>query len=207
GGLLCDTDLEALWGDVGPFIGVERAKLQDALLSGAAVHRRLATSITALRQEGHCVAVEFSDGTTGTYDLVIGADGISSTVRRLAIGTALPVYSESRRAHRRCRTRKLPYDGPRRLHGDGGRLGAGGDPALDRRRGERPRHVRRSAHRAGQLGPAGKQRGGRSASLTARHPQHDPAGARREDAVAPVPTPDRASLAAGAFQPYSAPCH
>jgi len=93
GGLLCDTDLEALWGDVGPFIGVERAKLQDALLSGAAVHRRLATSITALRQEGECVAVGFSDGTTGAYDLVIGADGISSTVRRLAIGTALPVYS------------------------------------------------------------------------------------------------------------------
>ena len=69
-------------------------KLQDALLSGAAaVPRRLATSITALRQEGECVAVRFSDGTTGTYDLVIGADGISSTVRRLAIGTALPVYS------------------------------------------------------------------------------------------------------------------
>ena len=94
GGLLCDTDLEALWGDVGPFIGVERAKLQGALLSGAAaVPRRLATSITALRQEGECVAVGFSDGTTGAYDLVIGADGISSTVRQLAIGTALPVYS------------------------------------------------------------------------------------------------------------------
>src|SRR5262249_62332488 len=83
---------------------------------------------------------------------------------------------------------------------------AGGDPALDRRRGERPRHVRRSAHPTGQLGPAGKPRGGRSASLAARHPQHDPAGARTEVAVAPVPAPDRASLAAGAFQPYSVPC-
>jgi 2-polyprenyl-6-methoxyphenol hydroxylase-like FAD-dependent oxidoreductase len=37
GELLCDTDLEALWGEVGPCIGIERPRLQQALLTGAAV--------------------------------------------------------------------------------------------------------------------------------------------------------------------------
>jgi 2-polyprenyl-6-methoxyphenol hydroxylase-like FAD-dependent oxidoreductase len=94
GEVLCDIDLEAPWGAVGPFIGVERARLQDALLTGApAASRRVATWVTTLSQEGRCVAVGFSDGTAGEYDLVVGADGISSTVRELAISAAGPVYS------------------------------------------------------------------------------------------------------------------
>jgi 2-polyprenyl-6-methoxyphenol hydroxylase-like FAD-dependent oxidoreductase len=36
GEVLCETDLEALWKDVGPCIGIERPKLQQALLAGAA---------------------------------------------------------------------------------------------------------------------------------------------------------------------------
>jgi 2-polyprenyl-6-methoxyphenol hydroxylase-like FAD-dependent oxidoreductase len=45
GEVLCDVDLEALWGEVGPFIGITRARLHEALLSGAhAVPRRLGTS-------------------------------------------------------------------------------------------------------------------------------------------------------------------
>jgi 2-polyprenyl-6-methoxyphenol hydroxylase-like FAD-dependent oxidoreductase len=36
GGLLCETDLEELWRDVGPCLGITRVKLQEALLTGAA---------------------------------------------------------------------------------------------------------------------------------------------------------------------------
>jgi len=93
GEVLCDVDLEALWGDLGPLIGIERTKLQHAFLSGsAAVSCRLGTWVTSLNQGDYCVSVAFNDGTAGEYRLVVGADGIGSTIRQIALGTALPVY-------------------------------------------------------------------------------------------------------------------
>ncbi len=94
GQVLCEIDLEGLWGDVGPFIGVERTKLQQVLLAGAAtVPSRLGTSIISLTQDEHRVSVEFSDGSAGDYDLVVGADGIASIVRKLTLSEAPPVYA------------------------------------------------------------------------------------------------------------------
>jgi FAD-dependent urate hydroxylase len=91
GGLLAETDLEMLWGDVGPCVGIERSKLQRALLPGVAKLRcRLGTSLTSLIQDNHRVSVGFSDGSTGYYDLVVGADGIKSTVRALTLTAAAP---------------------------------------------------------------------------------------------------------------------
>jgi len=90
-GLLSETDLEALWGDAGPCIGIERSKLQRALLPGVAnVCCRLGTSVTSLVQDDRRVAVGLSDGSTRYYDLVVGADGIKSTVRALTVTTAAP---------------------------------------------------------------------------------------------------------------------
>jgi 2-polyprenyl-6-methoxyphenol hydroxylase-like FAD-dependent oxidoreductase len=92
GDVLSETDLEVLWGDVGPFIGIERAKLHHVLLgAAAAVPARLGLSVTSLAQAGGCVSVRLSDGSTGIYALVIGADGIASTVRKLALSAAPPV--------------------------------------------------------------------------------------------------------------------
>ena len=54
----------------------------------------MGADIRWLREQNGTLAVEFGDGTAGEYDLVIGADGIRSTVRRLAFGsdaTAQPV--------------------------------------------------------------------------------------------------------------------
>jgi 2-polyprenyl-6-methoxyphenol hydroxylase-like FAD-dependent oxidoreductase len=94
GEVLCDTDLEEMWGEVGPCIGITRPRLQQALLAGAtAVPCRLGTSVTSLVQDRHGVRVGFSDGSTGEYDLVVGADGIYSTVRELTMGPVEPGYT------------------------------------------------------------------------------------------------------------------
>jgi FAD-dependent urate hydroxylase len=89
--LLSETDLDALWGDAGPCVGIERSKLQGALLPGVAnVRCRLGTPVTSLVQDDRRVSVGFSDGPTGDYDLVVGADGIRSTIRALTLTTAGP---------------------------------------------------------------------------------------------------------------------
>ncbi len=93
GEMLSETDLAALWGDVGPCIGIERVKLQSALLPGVSeVRTRLGTSVTSLVQSNGRVSVGFSDGSARDYDLVVGADGIKSTVRTLALTAAAPNY-------------------------------------------------------------------------------------------------------------------
>jgi len=93
GEVLSETDLTALWGDAGPFVGIARRELQRALLAGSgAVPSRLGTSISSLTQDTDHVSVGFGDGATATYDLVIGADGIESDVRALAFDVPAPVY-------------------------------------------------------------------------------------------------------------------
>ncbi|HEY7143537.1 MAG TPA: FAD-dependent monooxygenase [Streptosporangiaceae bacterium] len=91
---LCATDLDELWADAGPSVGIERVALQDALLTGAAgLPARLGTGVTALTEDGERVSVTFSDGSSGRYDLVVGADGIYSTVRAQLISQAPPRYA------------------------------------------------------------------------------------------------------------------
>jgi 2-polyprenyl-6-methoxyphenol hydroxylase-like FAD-dependent oxidoreductase len=51
----------------------------------AEVPVRLGTSVTDLKN-GDAPQATFSDGSTGSYDLVVGADGVHSTIRRLAMG-------------------------------------------------------------------------------------------------------------------------
>lgn len=62
------------------------------LASGARV--RLGCTFTSLRQHPHGVEVGFSDGGARNYDLVIGADGLYSTVRSAVLPDApTPQYS------------------------------------------------------------------------------------------------------------------
>ncbi|AXB47862.1 FAD-dependent oxidoreductase [Amycolatopsis albispora] len=72
--------------DLPATLGMQRPALQRILIdavraSGAFVG--LGLTATALEQRGSTVEVTFSDGTTGGYDLVVGADGLNSAVRRL----------------------------------------------------------------------------------------------------------------------------
>ncbi|MGW4060328.1 FAD-dependent oxidoreductase [Amycolatopsis sp. NPDC004747] len=56
------------------------------LLEAPGVEYVFGDSITALTEEAHGVRVEFEHGGFRTFDLVVGADGLHSAVRRLAFG-------------------------------------------------------------------------------------------------------------------------
>jgi len=65
-------------------MGALRSDLQTVLcdrIYAAGVNVRLGLSVKALAQDAHRAYVEFTDNSTGTYDLVVGADGIRSTMR------------------------------------------------------------------------------------------------------------------------------
>ena len=91
---LCETDLEDLWFGVSPCLAMTRVRLHEVLLTGAAsVPHRLGVSLTTLTQDDDLVRVGLSDGESKDYDLVVGADGIHSTVRALAVGSSPPSYA------------------------------------------------------------------------------------------------------------------
>jgi FAD-dependent urate hydroxylase len=93
GEVLAEIDLVELWKGVGPFVGVERIQLHDSLLSKLKGRPcRLGAWITSLEQKNGCVSVGFNDERSENFDLVIGADGVGSTVRSLALGDAAPSY-------------------------------------------------------------------------------------------------------------------
>jgi FAD-dependent urate hydroxylase len=89
GRLLCEVDVAGLWATVGPCLAVHRAELH-ALLREAAkgVPMRLGLAVERIAQREGVVSVEFGDATSGEYDLVVGADGIHSAVRRLTFEPA-----------------------------------------------------------------------------------------------------------------------
>lgn len=94
GEVLCQADLEAVWGKAGSCIAIDRPRLQKILLAGvSAIPCRLDTSVVSLFQDEQRMQVGFSDGSTSEYDLVVGADGISSTVRTLVMGAVQPDYA------------------------------------------------------------------------------------------------------------------
>jgi len=86
GRLLADIDLDRIWDGVGGCVAVHRADLHKALrVEAAEVPIRLGTSVTHL-ENSRKPRVSFSDGSKGIYDLVVGADGVHSTIRRVAMG-------------------------------------------------------------------------------------------------------------------------
>ncbi len=87
GRLLADIDVAALWSNVGPCLALHRDDLHEVLAShGDPVPARMGLPVQRLSQHDDTVTVEFGNATVDSYDLVIGADGIHSTVRKLAIG-------------------------------------------------------------------------------------------------------------------------
>ncbi len=77
-----------------PYFGIHRADLQRALsgaLGGAGLH--LGHRLADVADEGDAVGVEFTNGRSGRFDLVVGADGVRSMVRRFVAGDEGTTYS------------------------------------------------------------------------------------------------------------------
>jgi FAD-dependent urate hydroxylase len=89
GRLLAEIDLHQLWGGVGPCLALTRAELHQVLRQGVPV--RLGRTVHSLERLEGPVHVTFDDGRRSDYDLVVGADGLRSLVRRLAVDPRPPV--------------------------------------------------------------------------------------------------------------------
>jgi 2-polyprenyl-6-methoxyphenol hydroxylase-like FAD-dependent oxidoreductase len=85
GRVLAEIDVERYWAGVGGCVALERAALHDILLDATKDANVRLGSVTAL-ECGETPSVTFSDGSTERYDLVVGADGVHSTVRSFALG-------------------------------------------------------------------------------------------------------------------------
>lgn len=77
-----------------PFVGIHRADFQQVLsgavgMDGIELNKRLVD----IDDSGSEAVLHFTDGSTATADLVIGADGARSTVRRLMLGYDDALYS------------------------------------------------------------------------------------------------------------------
>jgi 2-polyprenyl-6-methoxyphenol hydroxylase-like FAD-dependent oxidoreductase len=75
--------------------GISRKILHDVLLEEAqkiGLKYRMGISVETIDNQPDIVNVTFTDGTTGSYDIVIAADGMSSKVRKLIFGEFTPNY-------------------------------------------------------------------------------------------------------------------
>ena len=91
GRLLFDIETADLWNGVGPCQALHRATLHQVLVAGAGdVPIRWGQTPRTVTVDDDGVTVEFSDGGSDRYDLVLGADGLHSTVRRLVFDAPAP---------------------------------------------------------------------------------------------------------------------
>jgi 2-polyprenyl-6-methoxyphenol hydroxylase-like FAD-dependent oxidoreductase len=78
----------------GPLVDVSRRQLLELLRSAVDERRiRVGASVREICETPEGVAAMFDDGTAEMFDVVVGCDGIHSTVRRLVFGNASPEYS------------------------------------------------------------------------------------------------------------------
>jgi 2-polyprenyl-6-methoxyphenol hydroxylase-like FAD-dependent oxidoreductase len=83
--------LEARWD--APTVAVLRAELQTLLAAALPEDAlRLGVELTSLRTRHHAVELLLADGEVTHADLVVGADGLRSTVRRCVLGDGTPRY-------------------------------------------------------------------------------------------------------------------
>jgi 2-polyprenyl-6-methoxyphenol hydroxylase-like FAD-dependent oxidoreductase len=92
GTLIADNEHPRVLGPDYPGLnGITRPRLHEILTStvkASGANVKLGVTVAELRQSEVGVEVEFTDGTEGVYDLVVGADGINSLVRSLVFPDA-----------------------------------------------------------------------------------------------------------------------
>ncbi|MEI5098314.1 FAD-dependent monooxygenase [Streptomyces sp. PmtG] len=90
GRVLAQISLSRIWGEVGDCRAISRSELHAMLYSSlVATPIRLATAVTGISDGG---TVTFAGGEQQTYDLVVGADGVNSAVRRTVFSPAPPRF-------------------------------------------------------------------------------------------------------------------
>ncbi|WP_407297567.1 FAD-dependent monooxygenase [Stutzerimonas zhaodongensis] len=83
-----------VWSSCGPCLALPRAALHAALRDSLRdTNLRFGTSLTVIEQRAATSLATFSDGTSGEYDLVIGADGINSYMRQSLFPDVRPSYT------------------------------------------------------------------------------------------------------------------
>jgi 2-polyprenyl-6-methoxyphenol hydroxylase-like FAD-dependent oxidoreductase len=93
GRVLSTAEFSEAFRGIGVSLAIHRADLHAVLVGGCgSASIRLGTTLKSI-EPGAPNRVTFSDGSTGEYDLVVGADGIRSQVRDLGFGERKPVYS------------------------------------------------------------------------------------------------------------------
>jgi 2-polyprenyl-6-methoxyphenol hydroxylase-like FAD-dependent oxidoreductase len=98
GNLLGEQQLPPFEGEgFGGTCGILRPRLRDVLveeaLSYPSVSARFGLTVSAFHDTGSSVEVQFTDGTSKSYDLVVGADGVHSHLRSLVFpDAAAPRY-------------------------------------------------------------------------------------------------------------------
>jgi 2-polyprenyl-6-methoxyphenol hydroxylase-like FAD-dependent oxidoreductase len=87
-----DHDLRPSNARYGPNLGITRDGLMSGLASATRAQIRHSTTIASLAGTPEEPEVTFSDGTRGQFDLVVGADGIQSAVRKVLYPSIEPAY-------------------------------------------------------------------------------------------------------------------
>jgi 2-polyprenyl-6-methoxyphenol hydroxylase-like FAD-dependent oxidoreductase len=73
-------------------LGVSRLALHKVLLAAAesrGAKIRMGVTVVSFEEQAEAVSVTFSDGTSGSYDLLVGCDGAHSQIRALVFGSEL----------------------------------------------------------------------------------------------------------------------
>lgn len=88
------TDFRALIEEIGPILEVERDHVHQVLREiNESADIRMGTTLRALEQDAGSVYATFEDGKEEVFDLVVGADGINSQVRKIIFPEAAKQYS------------------------------------------------------------------------------------------------------------------
>ncbi|MGY1603117.1 FAD-dependent oxidoreductase [Geodermatophilus sp. SYSU D00815] len=84
GGTVLDADVQAALTGFGPLLGVDRRTLLEVLATRWSGTVQRGRAVTGLEQRDGSVLVTFDHAAGEEFDVVVGADGIGSTVRTLA---------------------------------------------------------------------------------------------------------------------------
>lgn len=92
GDVITHVDSSILGGDAWPAaVGISRSAFHSILSEAAldsGVSIRCGVTVESLGQQQDAVAVSFTDGSTGSYDIVLGADGLFSATRNMIFPSA-----------------------------------------------------------------------------------------------------------------------